>query len=657
VIANILRLREVLCVTTSDKMSTAKHLAVLIGIDFYLEKPLQSCVQDISLIENFLQTANEEGSLELSQIARLTASNPTSPGAAKPPEESSSLPTLQNVTESFRQITEAAVRGDQVYIHYSGHGTVQPGGGFALALLDNHQIGTPCYLGGLTIARILDDMTKKGLRVLLVLDCCFSGGVKRDEDVDNSRYIKYDPACDPDGGQIHIYNPTLDHLLSESNFRDVSTRANWFADPKGYTILTACGPTEQAYELTLDNGKKFGCLSYFLVRTLRKMSELKMSNMAIFQFVCAMFRASSSRQTPQLKGSGDLTFFGHLDGLDDCIFPVIRLPNGELLIQAGEALSVRENEEFALTSLNAVADESCGRAYVTAYARNIGGVESHLELADAEFDPGQIRTGWIARPVRFLTLTNVSDDDAGTQVHDEPSSLDRTQDSGSGDPFVVSPPGTILAMGPFRAIINNQTQFEILDQADKKVNLDALSLLSPRSHNARQQVSHLLSYLARFQEFASSVPKYEDASLREAIDINLCRLSGGSSIEVAREFIEVQDGEILELTVANKSEEMAYVHILCFTAKWELDDLLGNENVPLSADPVRLVMQMTIPETLALQGHKWCEDTIKIFITTRPAAFANMAIRVPSLRTGLRDYWMTRSFRIRTNERRPIRPN
>jgi hypothetical protein len=130
-----------------------------------------------------------------------------------------------------------------------------------------------------------------------------------------------------------------------------------------------------------------------------------------------------------------------------------------------------------------------------------------------------------------------------------------------------------MATAPFKAIINNQGQFEIQDQADKKVHFDSLSLISPQSQNSKGQVLRVLAHLARFHEIENIGHTHEDKSLREAIDIKLCRISGVPILDAGAGFIEVRDGGTLVLSVANKYEPKAYVHIFYLTPTWEIVDL------------------------------------------------------------------------------------
>ena len=63
-----------------DAMPTS--WAVLIGINFYPERPLWGCVRDVRIIKNYLETRVD--------IATLTASAPAELNSRLPAEESNS---------------------------------------------------------------------------------------------------------------------------------------------------------------------------------------------------------------------------------------------------------------------------------------------------------------------------------------------------------------------------------------------------------------------------------------------------------------------------------------------------------------------------------------------------------------------------------------
>src|SRR5512139_1951705 len=99
--------------------------ALLIGIDCYLPNQLPGgyyypslggCVRDIKHVEAFLVSRL---GMTPERILKLTAS----PGDGKQPAEPrEQWPTYENMVAKFKQLLAIANAGDQVYIHYSGHG-------------------------------------------------------------------------------------------------------------------------------------------------------------------------------------------------------------------------------------------------------------------------------------------------------------------------------------------------------------------------------------------------------------------------------------------------------------------------------------------------------------------------------------------------------
>src|SRR5215212_1733831 len=100
--------------------------ALLIGINHYLPnelpdglyyKSLLGCVQDVYRVEAFLR---RDLGIPPEKITRLTSSTPVD--GAEPPEPPSQWPTYGNIVNAFNRLANVAQPGDQVFIHYSGHG-------------------------------------------------------------------------------------------------------------------------------------------------------------------------------------------------------------------------------------------------------------------------------------------------------------------------------------------------------------------------------------------------------------------------------------------------------------------------------------------------------------------------------------------------------
>src|SRR5919206_4097117 len=102
-----------------------KLYALLIGVDCYLPNSLpdgtyylnlKGCVRDIDGVEEFLRNAV---GLPAERIFKFTSTDDGSPEPPEPPER---WPTKANLVAAFQRLGETCRPGDQVYVHYSGHG-------------------------------------------------------------------------------------------------------------------------------------------------------------------------------------------------------------------------------------------------------------------------------------------------------------------------------------------------------------------------------------------------------------------------------------------------------------------------------------------------------------------------------------------------------
>lgn len=241
------------------------HYAILIDINAYSNKPLQSCVRDVQKIKECL-----ERKLPSVDIQTFTASSDDTP--LKHPQ---SWPTCRNVTSIFETITSRAQSRNFIYVHYSGHDTKlnpcyersnQSIEDLALVLL-NEDDSRAMSLPESRLINLLKVMIDKTLIITLVLDCCFSASVYRDRDF-NVQYL----SCSRIGASTYPSIPEYDFAdgNTRSTSRDASMRNNWLLNPDQYIILAACGPHEKTKGESEASEKKerYEVLSYFLFKVL-----------------------------------------------------------------------------------------------------------------------------------------------------------------------------------------------------------------------------------------------------------------------------------------------------------------------------------------------------------------------------------------------------
>lgn len=313
----------------TTQTTTPTLWALLIGVDCYMGRTipglpnygsLSGCVNDIALLDEFLRTRlNVPGE----RIIKLTASG----YGTQPQEPRDARPTKANIVAAFRRLAQAAQPGDQVYIHYSGHGgralTLYPGvkgagkGVYDESLvptdygqIENTQHPEDRYLRDLELAYLLQEMVDRELIVTAVLDSCHSGGAARGAEEDAT----VRGGLEPDEVQrtpSNLVAPpaelTASWLGQAGGARAAAAASGWLSEPNGYTLLAACRALELALEYRSPNGKRHGALSYWLWYALQNPS---LNWEMVHQQVVARVHGAFPSQTPQLQGVGDRAVFG-----------------------------------------------------------------------------------------------------------------------------------------------------------------------------------------------------------------------------------------------------------------------------------------------------------------------------------------------------------
>lgn len=339
----------------------SEQYALLIGVDFYFPDPLPDgiyypslggCVRDISHVQTYLcDTLN----LAPDHVLMLTSTNT---GGGQPAEPADQWPTYANMVAKLRQLTAIAAPGDQVYIHYSGHGgrasTIFPqvkGDGSADETLVPLDVGRPegRYLRDLELAYLLKTMVDKGLILTVVLDSCHSGGATRGPGKAVKRGIsRVDNRALP---QESLVAP-LDQLAGAWQQaggvgRGVKPASGWLLEPKGYVLFSACRAAESAYEFPFDGNESNGALTYWLLDSLRHAGPGYSCKM-VYDRILAKVHSQFEQQTPQLQGRTDRAFFAA-----DLIRPyfavtVLEADANRVRLNAGEAHGLRAGADFAL---------------------------------------------------------------------------------------------------------------------------------------------------------------------------------------------------------------------------------------------------------------------------------------------------------------------
>ncbi|MEM9552930.1 MAG: caspase family protein [Acidobacteriota bacterium] len=341
----------------------ARLHALLIGIDAYeppadgcnepAYPPLEGCVHDALQVRDLLTFWGvREDRIEL-----LVAPHGPLPRHAE-------QPTHARLLEALRGLVERTRPGDQVWIHYSGHGgrgasrfeRVKGPGAHDEALVPV-DIARPTagYVRDLEIAWLLAELTDGGRLVTVVLDSCHSGGMRRDD-------LPRAPAPRARHNTVRLRRleapmlQPLDVLLESYATRSrppaqpvrLGAAPLIAAAPSRLVVLAACAPYQRAFEATL-GGIRTGLFSHALVEKLAADGP-RLSYQACHAAVRADFhRLWGSAQTPQIEGDPQRAILGSARGSDAATTPRVLFagPSG-IRLTVGQIHGVRPGHHFAV---------------------------------------------------------------------------------------------------------------------------------------------------------------------------------------------------------------------------------------------------------------------------------------------------------------------
>ena len=338
--------------------------ALLIGIDRYLPNKLPDggyypdlggCVRDISHVEQMLR--NTLG-LPDDRIFKLTAPV-TKGGTTQEPEDQ--RPSYENMVAAFKNLTDRAGPGDQVYIHYSGHGGRTPtlfpklkganGLDESLVPTDIGDQGTR-YLRDVEMSHLLKAMSDKGLLVTMVLDCCHSGGATRGMGGGAVRGISSVDTTERPANSLVATNEELSQTwlrVTSGKTRSVNAASGWLPQMKGYVLLAACRSNELANEYAFDGKERSGALTYWLLDAL-KQNGSGLTYRMLYNRIVAKVHAKFVEQTPQLEGEGNREIFGSDQMKSQYAVNVLKVDRQKkrLLLNTGRTQGVSKGTQFAV---------------------------------------------------------------------------------------------------------------------------------------------------------------------------------------------------------------------------------------------------------------------------------------------------------------------
>nr|HMS43120.1 caspase family protein [Pyrinomonadaceae bacterium] len=376
-----------------------KLYALLIGIDKYSQTSLPDgsyypnlggCVRDVDLVEQMLKNRLN---LPDEQIIKLLSEN------SNPTVTAERLPTYENLVKAFKEITDLAESGDQIYIHYSGHGgrslTIFPeikgqnGLDESLVPCDIGENGV-CYFRDLEISFLLKKMSDKGLLVTLVFDSCHSGGATRGEGGAFARGI--DSIDTRKQTQESLVFKNIDELKSvleefpPSATRNLNSAQGWrLPIPPNLVFIAGCRANEVANEFAFDGLQRNGALTYWMLDSLRQADE-NFTYKMLCNRVFAKVHTKFINQTPVIEGERDRIVFGglKLSSGEAVNVTKVDLPNNRITLNTGLFQGVSKGAQFAVFAAETVDFTDISKRLAIVEVENVGTTESTALLVSGD---------------------------------------------------------------------------------------------------------------------------------------------------------------------------------------------------------------------------------------------------------------------------------
>ncbi|MBC7973504.1 MAG: caspase family protein, partial [Myxococcales bacterium] len=624
-------------------MAESTFHVLLIGADRYFPNylsnegsypTLHGCVEDVRRVEAMLRARIAPSALS---ITTLIAAHGPVPGG-DPLGDPSTWPTAANIRRAVAALAERAQPGDQVYLHYSGHGgrveTAWPelkgdrGVDESLVPID---IGVPdapgqpsCtraerYIRDVEIAFYLDLLAHRRdgdrrITVTLVFDSCHSGGATRSKGKVAKRSAVGGRMAGPFGSidrrrldAVRIYDAELHanmiaafQRLQPTKLRDprdrLVTRAarpaktSWLPPAEGYVLLAGCRDTESAIECSIDGKPSGGVLTGALLEALDDLGR-DQSWKTVYDRVLARVQGLFPSQTPQLLGDIDRHVFGtellpiaHTLTVSD-IDPHART----VTFRGGLAMTITAGTQLGVYRPG-VTDFSVvdGRVAILTVVHATD-LES-TAIADATVDlaaiqlgaPAVVNTLLLRRRVELLVREDLPAAVAATQIAALHGVATAMESEAPGVLEIVAPGDT----PHYQVALTAQGRFEICDpQGTPFVDLaPVISVGAPRAASA------VVAQLRRLGRFHTVLDMAEpDSDLRDQLQVELLRAppgwtderstlpTGGTPLVHDDGAYTVPSGTWLWLRVTNREPGRPLnIALIDLVRTWEIEMIVPN---------------------------------------------------------------------------------
>ncbi|KAF8811440.1 hypothetical protein BYT27DRAFT_7231665 [Phlegmacium glaucopus] len=330
-------------------MEASRLFALIIGIDNYQDsnniRRLKGCVNDSTNVYKFLTETLRADPLHIKHLRNKEA-------------------TRERILSAFEEhlIGNDEIKPqDPILFYFAGHGSYEQAPvGWHTA---NNMMETICPYDerARTVSarvrgipdRTYDSLMRKlasikGDNITAIIDSCHSGGMGRDSDSENARFLPPPDSPFPKGLDNEIWKWNEDNLNSRlpTTVLDVHLP---YPSRKSHVLLAACLAEEVAFETASQDGHYSGAFTTLLLTVLKRCNPAETTYLHLFDILLHP-KNKLPKQTPFVDGVNKTRILFSTTDFGRNTFSVSLKNDGTLSVAAGSFHRVDLETEFAITS-------------------------------------------------------------------------------------------------------------------------------------------------------------------------------------------------------------------------------------------------------------------------------------------------------------------
>lgn len=618
--------------------------ALLIGIDGYEPNavfgtkgypPLHGCVRDVEAVEAYLR---DEFDMPAERILKLIAPADGEPTGS--PELAVRRPTYEGMVGAFELLMQKAAPGEQVYVHYAGHGglvtTLWPKIKTTWGCDETFvpmNVGSPeaRHLRDVELNFLLRRMVDGGLTVTLVLDCCHSGGALREfgekalPPNPPGAWARGIPCCDPTTRSAESLVGSQAELGARLEEKaPAGTRGgaprSYLRAPDDWVVLAACREDERAYEIEMEGEGKRGAFTSCWLDGLRQAAR-GVTYHEVFEPVRAQVRGlrparRDLQQTPQLLGAGDRVAFGKKHLPSRSSVRVVEVRGDRLVLDTGAIHAIAKRARFALFPDGTEEDDPqarLGEAEIThlgsatsrALIRIVGEASRPIVAGDKAtlLDPGALR---LQSAIRVKAAS-----ERAPKAHQKALDLLAKELAASGTGFLhlaresEAPHYTVW--------VDERGRFAVGNPWGEAIPFPVVPSLAVTEAQAASRFAKRLVHLAKFRNVAG-LPRPTRSSLLEGqLGLAWVGLPAGTTPRV-------RAGDELRLEISNRSSRDVFIAAVSMRSDGSIQTVsLGGERAAafrmkgrFERQPAGQVRELAVP-IRRCEGQTRAHERLRVF--------------------------------------------